>query len=80
VSEGDSINLSGILNGTGVNATNAGQFLQWTQAGNNIELKIHADGNVNNPASKTITFIDGYQHGLNDTLQNLITQKVIVLG
>lgn len=80
VSEGDSINLSGILNGTGVNATNAGQFLQWTQAGNNTELKIHADGNVNNPASKTITFIDGYQHGLNDTLQNLITQKVIVLG
>lgn len=80
VSEGDSINLSGILNGTGVNAANAGQFLQWTQAGNNFELKIHADGNVNNSASKTITFTDGYLHGLNGTLQNLITQKVIVLG
>ncbi len=80
VAEGDTINLSGILSGTGVNSANVSQYLQWTQTGNNAELKIHTDGNVNNVASKTIIFTDGYLHGLNDTLQNLVNQKVIVLG
>lgn len=87
-SEHDSINLSGLLQNAALNtnssADDLGKYMQLTQSDNNAVLKIDAKGDANfqesNTILKTITFTDGYQHGLNDTLQKLITQKVIVLG
>ena len=87
-SEHDSINLSGLLQNAALNtnssADDLGKYMQLTQSDNNAVLKIDAKGDANfqesNTILKTITFIDGYQYGLNGTLQNLITQKVIVLG
>lgn len=79
VSEGDKVHLAGILQGLNVSSSNMDQFLEWTKVNNNMQLRIHVDGNVNNPAAKTIVFTDGANHGLNDTLLNLVNNKTFVL-
>lgn len=88
VAEGDMIDLSGILkNNTdtlGPNSSSAtlGKYLQLTQSGNNAVLKIDVDGTSNfvGGLDKTITFTNGWLNGLNDTLTNLASKKILNLN
>ncbi len=77
--EKDQIHLGSILQGTGVQSTNMDQFLEWTKVGNDMQLKIHLDGNINNSANQTIVFTNGANQGLDVTLASLVSQKAFVL-
>ncbi len=77
--EKDQIHLGSILQGTGVQSTNMDQFLEWTKVGNDMQLKIHLDGNINNSANQTIVFTNGANQGLDVTLASLVSQKTFVL-
>jgi hypothetical protein len=88
VSEGDMINLSGLLKSAGLTRTTSvdmlTKYLQFTQDtlnANHAVLKIDIDGlgNFTTGAEKTIQFTNGWLNGLNDTYANLLAHKTIVL-
>ena len=89
VFEGDMIDLSGILKNNsdtlGPNSSQAtlAKYLQLSQSGDHVILKIDVDGASNFLAGgveKTITFTNGWLNGLNDTLSNLASKKIINLN
>jgi hypothetical protein len=91
-SEGDMINLSGLLQTAGMgpntHATKLSQYMQLAQSATTISdavLTIDPTGASNflatNTSLKTITFTNGWSAGgLNDTLSNLVSKKVINLN
>jgi hypothetical protein len=91
-SEGDMINLSGLLQTAGMGpntpATKLSQYMQLAQSATTISdavLTIDPTGASNflatNTSLKTITFTNGWSAGgLNDTLSNLVSKKVINLN
>lgn len=76
------LNLSGLLTGKGLSANSTldtlATYLQLSQSGNDAILKIVLNGSgIFTTPSKTITFTSGWVNGLNDTVLNLIKNKVI---
>ena len=91
VSEGDMINLSGLLQantdnlGPNSSLTALSKYMQLTQSGNDEVLTVDPTGAGNflatNTSLKTIAFTNGWSTGgLNDTLLNLVANKVINLN
>jgi hypothetical protein len=87
-SDGDMINLAGILAGKGLsNSSSASSlvgYLNISQSNTNTAdavLKIDVDnlGNFSAGAEKIITFTNGWNTGLNDSLVNLLSHKIIIL-
>ncbi len=89
VSDGDMINLSGLLQNAGLGPnspdTNLSKYMQLAQSGNHAVLTVDPTGGGNflatNTSLKTITFTNGWTTGgLNDTLLKLVANKVINLN
>ncbi|ATE60087.1 type I secretion C-terminal target domain-containing protein [Thauera sinica] len=80
-SQGDKLDLSGILLGMGATADNIAGFIQLTNAGSNAVIKIDIDGGANfGSPTQTITLTNAWTAGnLNDALTNLIDQRVLVI-
>ncbi len=82
--EGDMINLSGLLTGTGLGPNSLlsalTAHLDLTRSGDNAILKVDLAGASNFATpTKTITFTNGWLNGLDASLSNLIAQKTIIL-
>jgi hypothetical protein len=89
VSDGDMINLSGLLQSAGLGpnslASDLSRYMQLAQSGTHALLTVDPTGAGNflatNTSLKTITFTNGWTTGgLNDTLLKLVTNKVINLN
>ena len=88
ITEGDMIDLSGILkNNTDTLGPNSSQstlskYLNLTQNNRDVVLKIDVDGTSNFTLGldKTITFTNGLDNGLNDSLSNLASKKILNLN
>ncbi|MFC5769245.1 type I secretion C-terminal target domain-containing protein, partial [Thauera sinica] len=80
-SQGDKLDLSGILLGMGATADNIAGFVQLSNAGSNAVIKIDIDGGANfGSPTQTITLTNAWSAGnLNDALTNLIDQRVLVI-
>ena len=85
-SDGDMISLAGILWSKGLSSSSdelsLARFLNVSQSNtSDAVLKIDVDGLGNFPAGveKTITFTNGWNTGLNDTLVNLVSKKIVVV-
>ncbi|MEY4316781.1 MAG: hypothetical protein RI902_589, partial [Pseudomonadota bacterium] len=85
-SDGDMISLAGILWSKGLSSSSdelsLARFLNVSQSNtSDAVLKIDVDGFGNFPAGveKTITFTNGWNTGLNDTLVNLVSKKILVV-
>ncbi|ATE60095.1 hypothetical protein CCZ27_09160 [Thauera sinica] len=80
-SQGDKLDLSGILLGMGATADNIAGFVQLANAGSNAVIKIDIDGGANfGSPTQTITLTNAWTAGnLNDALTNLIDQRVLVI-
>ncbi|MFJ2715170.1 type I secretion C-terminal target domain-containing protein [Pseudomonas sp. NPDC087346] len=78
--QGDRIDLKGILAGSGFTADQFSGFLQLTQSGNNAVLKVDVagEGNFATP-TQVITLTNGWTTGgLSDGLPSLLDQRVVV--
>ncbi len=89
VIEGDMINLSSLLQSASLGpnslASVLSKYMQFVQSSNNAVLTIDPTGAsnflVSNPSLKTIAFTNGWSTGgLNDTVLNLVANKVINLN
>ncbi|MFY8179438.1 MAG: type I secretion C-terminal target domain-containing protein, partial [Limnohabitans sp.] len=91
VSEGDMVDLSGLLSLVRVGPINDRQplglnnvglwsnYLQLSSSGDDMVLNIDTTGGGFATTTKTITFTNGALNGLNDTLQSLVTDNIIHL-
>jgi hypothetical protein len=80
--QGDKIDLSGLLAGLGAAKDNIAGFLQLTSAGSDAILKIDVEGGGGfSSPTQTITLSGAWSSGnlLNDTLANLIEQRVFLI-
>jgi hypothetical protein len=89
VGDGDMVNLSGLLKnntdslGPNSSQTTLSKYLQLTQSGNDAILKVDVDGASQFSGAgleQTITFTNGWLNGLNGTLTNLVSKKIINLN
>ena len=86
--QGDMVDLSGLLSGiaAGTLAANLNNYVRLTNNGTNMVLGVDVSGggNINGSTgvgtTQTITFSNGLNNGLNDTLVNLVTKKIINLN
>lgn len=84
VTEGDMINLSGLLAGASLGPNTLigvlSNYLDLSASGNHAVLKIDTLGGQNFATpTKTITLNDGWANGLSAGLSALVTQKTIIL-
>jgi Ca2+-binding RTX toxin-like protein len=83
VSEGDQVNLAGMLHGLSLSKDSSaallGMYLQLKTVGSNAVLTVDITGNSGASVTQTITFTDGVNHGLGDSLQTLVSNKTFVL-
>ncbi len=84
VTEGDMINLSGLLAGASLGPNTLigvlSNYLDLSASGNHAVLKIDTLGGQNFATpTKTITLNDGWANGLSTGLSALVTQKTIIL-
>jgi hypothetical protein len=85
VSDGDMINLAGILAGKNLNSsslpTSLARYLNLSQSNADAVLKIEIDGTgiFTAGVEKTITFTNGWANGLDASLSNLISRKIMVV-
>ena len=86
--QGDMVDLSGLLSGiaAGNLAANLNNYVRLTNNGTHMVLGVDVSGggNINGSTgvgtTQTITFSNGLNNGLNDTLVNLVTKKIINLN
>jgi hypothetical protein len=85
VSDGDMINLAGILFGKNLNSSSSAdslaRYLNLSQSNADAVLKIEVDGTgiFTAGVEKTITFTNAWANGLDASLSNLVSRKIIVV-
>jgi Ca2+-binding RTX toxin-like protein len=80
VTEGDKLDLRGLLQGTGFAAnTNYGQYLQLSTSGTDVVLKVDSTGIGNFAApDQSITMLNGQLSGIT-TIEALMAQRVLLV-